>query len=110
MSRIIKVISPVHMGLGHVGLRLLLAKEKNKGGAGIDVQTLSDGVLIMCINGAGDKLKIIGGGGQVIGYLKMNKGRKIMKDALQFIPQTFGGTGFNYDAACKAALKSKGIE
>lgn len=109
MSRIRKLITGVHMGLGHDGIAKLLAAPVSKGGVGIDVNTLSDGDLIMLINRHGDKLKVIGCGGLVVGYLKMRKHQKIMKEALQFIPATFGGSGFNYDAACKEALKARGI-
>lgn len=104
-ARIRKVISPVHMGLGHDGLKALLAKSIEKGGANLDVTELQPGELVMCINGAGDKLKVIGHGGLVIGYLKMPHKKRIMMEALQFIPATFGGQGFDYDAACRKSLE-----
>lgn len=95
------------MGLGHDGLRILLAKPVSKGGADIDVTKLNDGDLVMCLNGAGDKLKVIGHNGLVVGYLKMPRKERIMYDALQYIPQTFGGKGFDYNAACKRALDER---
>lgn len=106
-SRIRRLVSGVHMGLGHDGLRLLLAKAVSKGGANTDVTSLQDGDLIMVLNTKGDKLKVIGCKGLVIGYLKMRKGERIMKDALQYLPATFGGNTFDYDAACKLVLEER---
>lgn len=94
-----KVIEGVNMGLGHRGLSELLKKE-----AKVDVTKLDGTDLIMCINAFGDKMKVIGGKGMVIGYLKLPNRQRIMKEALQFIPQTFGASGFDYDAACKKSL------
>lgn len=95
------------MGLGHDGLRSLLAKPVDKGGANINLDTLNDGDLVMCLNTLGDKLKIIGCRGLVIGYLKMPKKHRIMMEALQYIPHTFGGKGFDYDAACRRSLEER---
>lgn len=106
-ARIRKVITPVHMGLGHDGLKKLLAKPLDKGGAGLDVESLVPGELIMCINGAGNKLKVIGHHGLVIGYLKMPHKKRIMMEALQYIPQTFGGQGFDYNEACRKSLEMR---
>lgn len=99
--RILKLVQGVHMGLGHDGLRELLKKNK------IDVSTLMQGELIMCMNKKGDKLKVVGFGGIVIGYLKMPKGDQIMKEALQYIPQAFGSEGFDYNKACRKALENR---
>lgn len=90
------------MGLGHDGLRVFLKKY-----AKIDLENLGEGDLVMCINKHGDKLKVIGHRGLVLGYLKMPGNTKIMREALQFIPQTFGGAGFNYDSACKQVLEKR---
>lgn len=97
--RIFKVVLGVHMGLGHDGIAELL-KEQVK----IDVRNLNDGDLILCLNRQGDKMKLLGHKGLVIGYLRMPDKQKIMLDALQYIPMTFGGGSFNYDAAAKKAL------
>lgn len=97
--RIFKVVLGVHMGLGHDGIAELL-KEQVK----IDVKKLNDGDLILCLNRQGDKMKIMGRKGLVLGYLRMPNGQRIMLDALQYIPRTFGGGTFNYDAAAKKAL------
>ena len=90
------------MGLGHDGLRTFLKKY-----AKLDLDSLEEGDLVMCINKHGDKLKVIGHRGLVLGYLKMPGNAKIMKEALQWIPNTFGGSGFDYDAACKKVLEKR---
>lgn len=97
--KILRVVNGVSMALGHDGLRLVIKKE-----TGIDVQTLGDTDIIICINAAQDKLKAIGGGGLALGYLRMPRERKLMKEAIQFLPRVFGGDGFTYDDACKEAM------
>lgn len=100
--RIKKVVQGVHMGLGHEGLADLLKKE-----AKLDVQALEPGELVLCLNTHGDKLKVLGHKGLVVGYLRLPGQQRIMMDALQHIPATFGGDGFNYDAACRKALEKR---
>jgi hypothetical protein len=99
---IIRVIDGVHMGLGHDGLRKLLRKQ-----ASIDLDDVQGQDLVFCINTAGDKLKVIGCKGLVLAYLKMPGGKRIMRDALRFIPNTFGSRGFDYDAACEQAITNR---
>lgn len=100
--RIIRLVDNVSMGLGHQGLhRLMLGNFK------LDITKLEDGQLVMFLNKKKDKLKIIGKSGTVLGYLKMPNGRRIMLDAVQYIPQTFGGSGFDYDLALKKALRAR---
>lgn len=106
-ARIRKFITGVHMGLGHDGLAKLLRKSTKRGGADIDLAELGEGDLVMCMNKQGDKMKVIGHKGLVIGYLKLPNKRKIMLEAVQFIPTTFGGAGFDYDAACRSALAQR---
>lgn len=108
MNKRIKVlIQGVHMGLGHDGLARLLKKSERQGGADIDLHELAPGDLVMCINTQGDKMKVIGHKGLVLGYLKLPNKRKIMAEAIQFIPETFGGEGFDYDAAVRRALTTR---
>ena len=94
------------MGLGHEGLALLARKAK------VNLDEMGGTDMLMFMNRAGDKMKVLGANGQVVNYLKMKRGQVIMKEALQFIPHAFGVTGgFNYDQACKIALTKKlGIE
>jgi hypothetical protein len=100
VKKLIRVLEPVHMGLGHDGLAKLL-KEQHK----IDVTKLEEGALIACINKAKNRLKLLGAQGQVLGYLKLHGERRIHMDALRFIPQTFGAKGLDYDAALAKSLR-----
>lgn len=104
-TKILQVIENVHMGLGHQGLALL-CKTKFK----LDLNKLEDGTLVMFINRDKNKLKIIGHQGIVLGYLRMPHERKIMMEAIQYLPQTFGATGWNYDEALKKALESRLVQ
>lgn len=99
--RILKLFLDVHMGLGHDGLALIARTAKVK------LENLASEDLLMFLNRAGDKMKVLGAQGQVLGYLKMPKHRRIMKEALQYIPHTFGASGFDYDKACKIALEKR---
>ena len=93
------VLDNVNMGLGHDGLTALAMK------LGIDPSKLQAAELILYINRAKDKIKILGKEGKVLGYLRFPKGKRISTEAIQFIPQTFSDSGeINYDAALKEAL------
>lgn len=106
-KRIKTLVQGVHMGLGHDGLARLLKKPVRQGGADLDLHDLAMGDLVMCLNGKGDKMKVIGHKGLVLGYLKLPRGQKIMAEAIQFIPNTFGGDGFDYDQAVRRALSTR---
>lgn len=100
--RIRKVVQGVHMGLGHDGLKVFLENH-----ADIDITAMSGNDLVMCLNSKGDKLKVIGCKGRVFGYLKMPRGQRIMAEAMRYIPETFGASGFDYDQACRRALAQR---
>jgi hypothetical protein len=87
--------------LGHEGL-MHLCKHKFS----LDLAKLDDRDLVVFLNRGKDKLKIVGRQGIVLGYVRLPKGR-LMLDAIQYIPETFGGKGFNYDAALKKALAER---
>lgn len=89
------------MGLGHKGLSDLAKASK------VNPDKLGDKDLLMFLNKAGDKLKILGAQGKVLGYLKMPSNRPIMREALSYIPLTFGADGFDYESACKMALEKR---
>lgn len=99
--RILKVFLDVNMGKGHDALMELARKNK------IKTQDLNDQDMLMFLNRKGDKMKVLGSQGNVVGYLKMPKSRLIMTEALQYIPHTFGASGFDYEAACGMALKKR---
>lgn len=96
--KIIQLAVDVNMGLGHPGLMELAKRFK------MDVTKLGDDDLLMFLNRDRSKLKILGKQGIVLGYLRMPGSQKIMLEAIQYLPQTFGGSGFNYDDALKKAL------
>lgn len=100
-ARIFRLFLDTHMGLGHTGLCELAQKAK------INVNSLAEDDLLMFLNKHGDKMKLLGAQGRVIGYLKLPDRRPIMKEALQYIPKTFGSSGFDYDAACLKALQKR---
>lgn len=97
--RIVTVLQGVHMGLGHHALAELIRVKLHK-----KVSDLTFGQVILCLNKKGDKLKAIGAQGMVLGYVKTPTGQKLMLDAVQWLPKTFGAAGFNYDAAVKKVL------
>lgn len=99
---IIRLIDNVHMGLGHDGLAKL-CKEKFK----LHLDKIPDGQLVMFLNRGRDKLKIMGGQGKVLGYIRMPHEQKLMLDAVSYLPQTFGSGGFSYDEALKKALSDR---
>lgn len=96
-----KLFLGVHMGLGHDGLAALARKGK------VRLAELEDTDLLMFINRARDKMKVLGSGGKVLAYLKMPSNRPIKVEALQYIPATFGIEGFNYEKACETALRKE---
>lgn len=85
--QIVAVIANVNMNLGHDGLGLISKK------FGYDLQTIEGNKLVLFLNSARDKLKMIGPGGIVLGYVKMPKGRRLPLEAIQYIPKTFSGRG-----------------
>ncbi len=91
------VIDSVHMGLGHAGLAELAKKLK------VDPASLEPGQLLLFINNAQDKVKIMGGRGTVIGYYKHPRGR-INLEALQYVPASFGGGEIKFDTALRRAV------
>ena len=98
MLKIKTIIADVHMGLGHEGLGRIYHKKENA-----RVTDLKDGEIVVFINRGNDKIKMLGSKGIVLGYIREPNGRKLMKEAIQYLPQTFGGEGFNYDKACELA-------
>lgn len=98
MSRIVTVISDVHMGLSHQGLTKIAMEHK------IDMDALPPRDLVMFINRRKNAMKIFGHKGMVIGYLRMPGSNKITLEAIKYIPETFNGSGFSYQGALKKAV------
>lgn len=100
-AKIFKLFLDVHMGASHEGLSRLAEKAKVK------LEELQDGDLLMFLNRKADRLKVLGARGKVIGYLRMEKGQRIMKESIQFLPRTFGAQGFDYNRAVGMALDAQ---
>lgn len=97
--RIKLLVQGVNMGNSHDGL-LDIAKEW-----GVKAASLSDQDVVMFINKKRNRLKVIGHGGAVIGYLKTQE--RISLDAIKWIPATFHKAGrIDYDAALKISLEA----
>lgn len=86
--RIVCALSNVHMNLSHDGLRELVWKA-----ARVNTMELGDGELVLFLNRKRDKMKVIGSQAQVLAYVKLNDGRRLPLEAIQYIPQTFAMTG-----------------
>lgn len=87
MKTIIAAIDNVNMGSGHDGLALVAKKFK------VPVGSLGANEVILFLNRAKDKLKILGAQGMVLGYVRMPQGRRLPLDAIQYIPQCFSNDG-----------------
>lgn len=99
--RIVAVVDNVHMGLGHEGLRGLAKLHR------LPIEGLAQGELLLFLNRAKDKIKMVGHGGQVIAYFKMPHGRRLPLEAIQYIPQTFTADGkVDLDAAIEKHVTS----
>lgn len=100
--KLIAAISNVSMNMGHDGLTGVAKRFS------IDFRKLEDHQLVLFINKQRDKLKLLGAKGTVLGYVKMPNKRTLPAGAVQFIPQTFSGTGqINVDAALTAYVESR---
>lgn len=98
------IILDTHMGLGHDGLREVIAMHKKKNPLfARALKTESD--LILFINRPLNAAKLFAASGNVIGYLRLPYGRVIDERAVGEIPATFGGS-VEYSKAVKAALQS----
>ncbi len=104
-AKIIYVARDVDLRLGHEGLIRVLNRSKFMKEREQTVENLPISSLIFCINTQKTKLKAIGGHGMVLGYVRTPKNQRLYEKALQYLPETFGGSGFDYDAASKRAMK-----
>jgi len=85
--KLLAAIANVSMALGHDGLGVIAKK------FGIKFETLAAGELVLFINKQRDRLKIVGGKGIVLGYIRMPKGQSLPMGAVQHISQTFSADG-----------------
>lgn len=100
--RIIAAISNVNMGKGHEAL-FLIAKR-----LGVNLGTLPEKSLVIFINRARDKMKILESSGVVLGYIRMPNGEKLPLGAIQYLPQAFSANGrVDVDGAVKLFIQAK---
>lgn len=98
--KIVAAFDCVHMGIGHDGLKYLLIKNK--------IKDLNHDELVLFLNRARDKLKVLSGSGIVLAYVKMPQGRRLPVDALQYIPQAFAEKGtLDIEAAISASVTKR---
>lgn len=98
--KIKRVIGNVHMGQNHVGLKTQALE------VGEDPATLSQGEMLVFLNGKRTKMKILDSSGNVLGYYSHPTGR-IPLEAIHFIPKAFGAKGFDMPRAIKLMLQHK---
>lgn len=98
MNRVVRVFPEVYMYYGHDGL-VAIAKE-----AGIDLQQLKPGELVVFINTTRDKIKLYGAN-NVIGYYRNKPGHPIDLRTIPLICKSFGSSGrIDYEANLKEAI------
>lgn len=85
--RIKAVVDNTSMSLSHDGLFLVAKKLK------IDMRSLENQELIVFLNRAKTRMKVVGQSGNLIGYIRMPDNRRIPLEAIQYLPQTFSAGG-----------------
>lgn len=81
---------------GHIGLAIIAKRE------GVDVKSLGHGEYLIFANRAQNRVKLYAGG-NVIAYLKLDKGR-IDPRTISLIPRYFTGHKIRYDDALREVL------
>lgn len=85
--RIVAVIDNTNMSSSHDGLGRIARKLK------IAIDTLERNDLIVFLNRAKTRMKVLGGAGSIIGYVRMPKNQVLPLDAVQYLPEVFATTG-----------------
>lgn len=107
MNRIAHCFFDVPMVNQHDGLTRIAKKE-----AGIDTAELSKGEMLLFLNRANDKIKVLSSIGKgprniVLAYWRGKPGQAIDRLAIQYIAQAFNGTAINYTDALKRAMEKR---
>lgn len=98
------VITDTYMGLSHDGLCevIRLMKKKNP----LFAKTMQiEGGLILFVNKARTKAKLLSESGNVFAYLRIPGDRRLTEESLDELPASFGGS-VEYAKAAKTALKN----
>jgi len=109
-ARVVYTATGMDLRLGHEGLIRQLNRSAYFRERKQKVEELPVGSLVYCLNTQETKLKALGGKGMVVGYLRTPGNRKLYREALQYLHETFGADGFDYDAATKKALAKRGLQ
>ena len=100
--RLLHIIHETDMRCSHEGL-LVRAKE-----AGVPLTKMGPGDVIAFLNTGKDRLKVLAftsekDGHGILAYYRSPHGR-VPLEAIEFIPEAFGGDGFRMDKAIKEGL------
>lgn len=87
LPKLVAAIGNVNMALGHEGLTRVAAGFK------INLSKLGDKELVLFLNKARDRLKILGARGIVMGYVKMPDEQKLPLGAVQYLSKAFSAGG-----------------
>lgn len=83
----IAVVDNCNMALSHDGLNAVAIRLK------VDPAKLERNELIVFLNRAKTRMKVLGGGGAVIGYVRMSDKSRIPLEAIQYLPEVFSNSG-----------------
>lgn len=102
MSKFVLLIDNVNMGLGHPGLTATARKLK------VHPEKLGDQELILFLNRAKDKFKVMGSQGKVVCYYRTNSRNPVSLNAIQHLPRIFAQTGrVDYEEALREDLRQR---
>lgn len=97
MARLVHYFRGADMRCNHRGLTLIAKRNK------LDPQTLEQGEYLLYVNNAQTMAKLLGPGNVLI-HLRSERGRLDFR-VLRYLPKTFQGSQFDYDAALKKAIE-----
>jgi hypothetical protein len=97
-GKILQCFLNVNMQNGHDGLADICKTN------GIKVKEIEPGSYVVFINTARDKLKLYAAG-QVLAYLRLEKGQKLNMQVIKELPRVFDGRQINYDLALKKVIE-----
>lgn len=97
------VIENVHMGYGHDGLQEILTAHRKKNPLFSRALTATGG-LILFVNKAKTKVKLMHENGACLAYLRIPAHLGLCEESIRLIPATFGGS-LGLSQAVKKALR-----
>lgn len=97
--RIARVFFGIDMRCNFDGIRAALKKEK------MDLATLDKNMIVICLNNTKTAFKILVDNTYIVYY--KNGNRRIPLEALQYLPQKFGGSEMEYNQAVETSIRQK---